>query len=132
MPKNQSRICLQSLNQHNRCTAKMKDTGGFFYFIILVLNTMANNIILANKDDPQFFEALQANLQGVKNPNNIVIAGDWSLVLDPRLDCCNYRHMNNPTAQDKVTEIFEMTAELELVDAWHEINPEILCYTWRQ
>lgn len=76
IPKNQSKICLQSLNQHNRGTATMKDTGVFF--ITVVLNTMANNIILANKDDPQFFEALQENLQGVKNPNNIVTAGDWS------------------------------------------------------
>ena len=53
---------------------------------------MDKEIILTNgpnKDVPQLFNTLQENLQCLKDPN-IVIAGDWKLVLE--LHQCNYKH----------------------------------------
>ena len=45
------------------------------------------------------------------------------MVLNPSLDYCNYKQVNNPKAQEKV---FEVTTELDLTDVWREINPEVL------
>ena len=34
--------------------------------------------------------------------HNIIIVGDWNLVLDPQLDIYNYKHINNPKAKESV------------------------------
>lgn len=114
-----------------KVTNVIKDTQG--NFLIVTVKTMDKELVLANiygpnNDDPQFYTILQEKINRLQNPN-ILIGGDWNLVLNPSLDYCNYRHNNNPKAQEKVA---EMSAELELVDIWREINPEVLRYTWRR
>ena len=78
-----------------------KDTRG--NFIIMTLLTMDKEITLVNvygpnNDKPQFYERLQEQLTERQNPN-IIIAGDWNLLLNPSLDYCHYKHVNNPKAQ---------------------------------
>ena len=60
---------------------------------------------------------------------NFLKCGDWNLVLDPHMDCCNYVRLNNPKARDKVLSFCQ---ELDLVDPWRIQNPERRRYTWRQ
>ena len=47
---------------------------------------------------------------------NIIIVGDWNLVLDPYLDSYNCKHINNPKAKE---------SDLR------EANPDCKHYTWR-
>ena len=61
---------------------------------------------------------------------NLVLAGDWNLVLDPTLDYCNYKRQNNVKAPEKKME--EITTDCRLVDIWGELNPQIQRFTWRR
>ena len=102
-------------------------------YLILLINTSERNIVLVNlygpnNDSPQFYSTLQEKLEQIPN-DGIIIGGDWNLVLNPTLDYHNYKHNNNTRAQDRV---IRLAGELELVDIWREINPEILRYTWRR
>jgi exonuclease III len=102
-------------------------------FLILNLTTMNQDLTLVNiygpnKDNPDFYEHIQNLLQDM-DKTHIIMAGDWNLVLDPTKDYNNYKHINNPKAQDKV---LEMSVDLQLVDVWREINPDIQRFTWRR
>ena len=81
-----------------------------------------------NKDDPEFFVDLQDHIQEIRH-SNLIIAGDWNLVLDPDKDYCNYRHVNNPKAREQVE---DMIIDLELTDIYRDLNPDIRRYTWRR
>ena len=109
----------------------IKDPNG--NFLIIVLNTMNTEITIVNvygpnRDDPDFYTKLEKQLKNLGS-SNIVIAGDWNLVLNPTIDYDNYKHINNPKAKEKVS---DMSVELELVDVWREVNPDIQRYTWRR
>jgi hypothetical protein len=102
-------------------------------YIILVIKTMETEITLVNiygpnRDDPLFYENIQ-DLVLKLGYSNIIMVGDWNLVLNPALDYCNYKSVNNVKAQERV---LAMTTDLELSDIWREINPETLRYTWRR
>ena len=89
---------------------------------------MLVNIHGPNRDDPNFFANLNEKIAKLGIPN-LVLAGDWNLVLDPTLDYCNYKRQNNVKALEKVEEII---ADYCLVDSWRELNPQIQFFTWRQ
>ena len=86
------------------------------------------NIYGPNRDNPDFYSRINQKIEEL-DLTNIIWAGDWNLVLNPYLDYHNYRHINNPKAQEKVIEVMN---EKELVDIWREMNPEMLKYTWRK
>ena len=81
-----------------------------------------------NKDNPAFYQSLSETVKCYKN-HNVVIVGDWNLVLDSQLDCYNYKHIYNPKAKEVVE---NMILELELTDVWRENNPQCKRYTWRK
>ena len=60
--------------------------------------------------------------------HDIIIVGDWNLVLDPHLVIYNYKHVNDP----KTKETAENMLELGLIDIWREANPDCKRYTWRK
>ena len=86
------------------------------------------NIYGPNDDSPQFYHKIQDTLNNLQN-HNLILGGDWNLVLNPALDYFNYKHNNNPKARDKV---LTMLSDLDLLDIWREINPEVLRFTWRR
>ena len=43
------------------------------------------NIYGPNKDNPAFYQSLSETVERFKN-HNVVIVGDWNLVLDSQLD----------------------------------------------
>ena len=81
-----------------------------------------------NRDDPNFCTNFNENIAKLKIPN-LILGGDWNLVLDPTIDYCNYKRTNNVKAQEKVEEII---ADHCLVDIWRELNPQLQRFTWRR
>ena len=85
------------------------------------MDVLLVNIYGPNRDDPNFYIKLNKNIAKLKIPN-LILAGDWNLVLDPTIDYCNYKRTNNVKAQEKVEEII---ADHCLVDIWSELNPQL-------
>ena len=81
-----------------------------------------------NRDDPSFFEELEERIVEI-GCENVIVGGDWNLVLDFNLDYYNYKHFNNVKGQEQVGSMMD---SLDLIDIWRELNPEVRRYTWRR
>ena len=92
------------------------------------MDVLLVNIYGPNRDDPNFYTNLNENIAKLKIPN-LILAGDWNLVLNPTIDYCNYKRTNNVKAQEKVEEII---ADHCLVDIWRELNLQLQRFTWRR
>ena len=44
-----------------------------------------------------------------------IICGDWNMIIDPDLDCDNYKHINNPRARSVVREWLDL---FDFIDAY--------------
>ena len=85
------------------------------------------NLHSPNKDDPDFYDRVMGELKNTRS-QELILTGDWNLVLNPELDSQNYKHINNPKCREKV---IDMTNELSLVDIWRELNARCKRFTWR-
>ena len=45
---------------------------------------------LINRDTPEFYSNIGEKLINFAN-NNVIIVGDWNLLLKPEIDCLNYK-----------------------------------------
>jgi len=103
-------------------------------YLMVHINTMKLDILLINlygpnRDDPNFYATLNNKIDQLK-VQNVIIAGDWNLVLDPVKDYDNYKQTDhNKKAREKVDELIE---DYCLVDIWRELNPEMRRFTWRR
>ena len=100
-------------------------------WVMVHLKTMNKEFLLVsvygpNKDDPNFYNDLENRIKETKL-ENVIIGGDWNLVMDPHLDYDNYKHVNNTNARERV---LDTVNNLELVDIWRELNPVTRRYTW--
>ncbi len=86
------------------------------------------NIYGPNKDDPSFYEILNNNATKFGNAD-ILIVGDWNLLLNPEIDGYNYKHVNNPQARYQVLRLMN---DLNLFDVWREENHDVKKFTWRR
>ena len=107
------------------------DTNG--NMLLLDIEIEEHRITLAtlygpNKDNPGFFEILKNKIIKMGN-KDIIINGDWNLLLDPQIDGINYKHINNPNARMKVLQIM---SELNLYDVWRDENLEKRIFTWKR
>ena len=85
------------------------------------------NIYGPNNDRPNFYEEIKQDIRELDN-ENVIITGDFNLILDPEKDSKNYLFINNPRAREKV---IDLCAEFNLIDIWRELNMEKSQYTWR-
>ena len=58
-----------------------------------------------------------------------MICGDFNLVIDPRKDYFNYKHINNKKSRDTLLNHISIR---DLIDPFRQLNPDKLCYTWRK
>ena len=86
------------------------------------------NLYGPNNDDPAFYEKLNSTIGNFGNAD-IIAVGDWNLLLNPVVDCVNYKHINNPNARLKV---LKLMSDLNLYDVWREENEEKRTYTWKR
>ena len=102
----------------------LSDNSGNFIIVDVEINkkriTLVN-IYGPNKDDPVFYEQLKNNITKFNN-NDILIVGDWNLLLNPEIDGYNYKHVNNPKAR---LQVLRLMNDLNLFDVWREENQEI-------
>ncbi len=51
------------------------------------------------------------------------------MVIDPEIDTINYVNVNNPNARE---EVIALMNEMNLFDAWRELNMEKRMYSWHK
>ena len=86
------------------------------------------NIYGPNIDSPWFYE----NLNDILRNNELdytIICGDFNLVLNPKMDCHNYKTINNPHARACLIDII---SEQSLVDTFRLLHPSTRRYTLRR
>jgi exonuclease III len=76
-----------------------------------------------NNDEPQF----ERKIESLGN-SSVIIGGDWNVPHNYSMDTLNYMHKNNEKAQKQ---IHFMVEQLDLVDSFQELNPDIKRYAWR-
>ena len=107
------------------------DVNGNYIFVSVKMfdkEVVIVNLYGPNQDVPQFYVDLEKRLKEM-GCNNIIVCGDWNLVMNFSLDYCNYKHNNNVKSQEQVE---SMMFTLDLVDIWRELNPDLRRYTWRR
>ena len=110
---------------------KMSDETGNLLALDLTIENKRMSLITIygpNNDTPIFYEGLSDIIRELQN-QDIILVGDFNLVLDPEKDYFNYLHINNPKARNKVLELIE---NYNLTDIFREIYPEEKRYTWRK
>ena len=108
----------------------ISDTNG--NFILLDINLEGKKFTLVNlygpnDDKPKFYKELRQKYNSLNN-DNVIMCGDWNLVINPDLDTNNYLHINNPRARNEILEnIIEEDGFLDIYRILHEEKRE---YTW--
>ena len=120
---------------NNNFEFKVKDIhkGDRGNYIILTVRIKEIDILLVNlygpnRDEPEFYNTLKEKIMELDNPN-VIMSGDWNMVLDTFKDYQNYKHVNNPKARE-VAE--SMITDLNLCDIQRDLNPDCQRYTWRR
>ena len=119
-------------NIEYKCLNAVQDPNG--NFLILRVKVFDKNITIVNvygpnDDNPTFYDDLQNLIVHEGNLENIIVAGDFNLVLDFELDCYNYVRQNNVNASNKVKEVVD---NLDLIDIWRNKNPDCKRFSWRR
>ena len=107
----------------------LNDTSGNFLFLDIEINQkhfVLVNIYGPNRDEPAFYSAILTKILTLAN-HNIILVGDWNLLLNPQIDGLNYKHINNPKARH---EVLKLMNDLNLFDVWREENVDSKLFTW--
>ena len=75
-------------------------------YLILDVTIDNNRITLAtvygpNHDDVSFYQNIAKTIEEIGN-EHIIWCGDFNLVIDPTMDYCNYKTVNNKNAREAV------------------------------
>ena len=101
-------IILLNNNFQHMIGRVIKDPNG--NFLMLEITIKGKKITLVNlygpnEDRLQFY----LNIRGIEEIDNemAIICGDWNLIVDPELNCENYKHVNNPKARAVVKDLLD-------------------------
>jgi exonuclease III len=86
------------------------------------------NIYAPNADEADFYECLFTDIASY-NATNVLVAGDYNLVLDIDLDKSGGQRRTNNKSQQCVLRQMEV---LDLCDIWRIKNPSTREYIWRR
>ena len=109
-----------------------EEEGSFLVLDLTIFNeryTLANIYGPSEGDKPEFFTKIFDLIENIGN-RQILIAGDWNVILNPSLDAQNYRSFNNRPRSRKL--ILDKINDLNLNDIFREVYPDKKLYTWRR
>lgn len=109
----------------------INDESGNYLIMHLAINGVEYilvNLYAPNRDDPLFFTNIQTLLLDL-GVDNIIMGGDWNLLLNPKQDGNNYKNINNSKAKEVVENI---SFQLNIADIWREQHPETKQFTWHK
>ena len=109
-----------------------EEEGSFLVLDLTIFNeryTLANIYGPSEGDKPEFFTKIFDLIENIGN-RQILIAGDWNVILNPSLDARNYRSFNNRPRSRKL--ILDKINDLNLNDIFREVYPDKKLYTWRR
>ena len=109
----------------------MKDDSGNYIIMHVVIDLkdyIFVNIYAPNRDDPQFFINIQNILQRL-NIDNIILGGDWNMLINSKQDGKNYKNINNPKAREIVNDII---LQFNLIDIWRDQHHDTNQFTWHK
>jgi len=109
----------------------VKDNEGNLLCVNIIIESYKLSLINfygPNTDQRIFYEKLSETIDDLGN-NDVIICGDFNLVLNPDIDCHTYLHINNPRSRNKLLEIID---EKGLVDIYREFHEHTQRYTWRK
>ena len=81
-----------------------------------------------NEDNPQFYKNIMQKVVEFEN-EQVIMCGDWNLVVNADKDYDNYLHINNPRAREVVVNLLQ---DDNFKDPWRIMNEEVRKYTWRR
>ena len=85
------------------------------------------NLYGPNEDKPKFYKEIRQKYKSFDN-DNIIMCGDWNLVINPDLDTNNYLHINNPRARQEILD--NIIEDDDFYDIYRIFNDENREYTW--
>ena len=109
-----------------------KDDNGNFLKLIIEYDSkkiLLGGVYGPNQDSPDFYRNIVFHEILNDDPDQIILAGDFNLVLNQDLDTLNYLHENNINARNTV---IECMANNNLIDIWRSENPDEKKFTWFQ
>ena len=108
----------------------LSDNGNFILLDMTVHNQRFTlvNLYGPNIGNPIFYIEIFKKVEEIGN-TEFIICGDFNLILDPEIDCTNYKNVNNPRSREKVLEFIESN---NLTDPFRENHPELKRYSWRE
>ena len=111
------------INQVKKCP-----DGNYVLAKVSFLNrTVAvGSIYGPNEDNPEFYKELFKEVQSMEC-DEILLGGDWNLVMDPSLDYVSYSKINNKKARQTLLDEIQ---NFELVDIWRTQHCDARNYTW--
>ena len=123
-------ILLNNSFQHDIGRIVTDPNGNFLILEITIKGKKFTlvNIYGPNEDRPQFYDNIRQKIEEFDN-DRAIICGDWNLIIDPVLDCENYKHINNPKARGVVKELLD---DMDYMDAYRLINDDKKGFTWRK
>ena len=112
----------------------IKDTIGGSYLIIDV-SIFDERYLIANvygpsdSDRPEFFDNFFRIIENLGG-RQVVIGGDFNVLLNPDMDARNYRSLNlRPRSRQVIKDKIE---NLDLTDIYRNVYPDRKIYTWRR
>ena len=86
------------------------------------------NLYGPNIDNVDFYIQVESKISNSEQ-DHLIICGDFNLILNPNLDCYNYKNLNHPKARHKVLNLIE---EFGLIDLYRYFHPSTKRFTWRR
>ena len=119
-------------NFEYKCHKEIIDNQGRYVILEIELVGVARfllvNLYAPNEDDPTFFENIFKIIEN-SDTKNLILVGDWNLVMNYEMDTLNYKKINNIKAREKPLTYIE---KLNLIDIWRHTHENTKRYTWRQ
>ena len=95
-------ILLNNNFEYKVIQQRRDNSGNMLALSISIDNKMYTLIVIyaPNDDSPDFFHRLFQVIDDFNN-SNVVVVGDYNLVIDTKIDYYNYLHINNPRGSGK-------------------------------